>query len=102
MSRFSVVFSDEAQDQLAQVWLDAGPERNAVTVASHAIEQALASDPLGCGEPEHEGLRKLDMPPLHVLYVVEEDARVVRVVLVRRTPPPLPNPQANGPVSKPS
>jgi len=46
MSRFMVVYSKVAEDQLAQAWLDAGPERNAVTTAANAMETMLASDPL--------------------------------------------------------
>src|SRR5438477_9233746 len=101
MSRFMVVYSKVAEDQLAQAWLDAGPERNAVTTAANAMETMLASDPLGCGEPEHEGLRKLEIPPLRVLYAVEQDDLRVRVVLVRLLPPPPSPSQTDGVVPSP-
>ncbi len=99
MARFMVVYDEGVEDQLTDAWLDAapGPDRDAITAASHQIDSMLANDPLSCGEPEHEGLRRLDVPPLHVLYIVEEADRRVRVVLVRPAASPPPNATSNGP-----
>lgn len=41
MTRYTVVWVKSAQDELADLWLDA-PDRNAIRVAVHAIDQELA------------------------------------------------------------
>jgi plasmid stabilization system protein ParE len=94
MIRFTVVWSEPANDRLAILWMSA-PDRNAVTAAANAIDAALASDPLRQGEPLHEGLRSFHVPPLHVLFTVEEPDRLVRVVSVRSNQE-APGTQVNG------
>jgi len=61
MIRFTVVWSDPAQNRLTTIWINA-PDRNAVTVATSAIDAALAIDPADKGMPVHEGLRTLLSP----------------------------------------
>ena len=82
MTRFTVVWSEPAQNRLATIWIGA-PDRNAVTAAANAIDAALASDPADKGTPVHEGLRAITIPPLHVLFSVDEPDRLVRIVSVR-------------------
>jgi hypothetical protein len=94
MSRFTVVWSEAAQDHLAQSWIDAS-DRNAVAQAGNAIDRELAVDPQNKGTEVSEGLRGLDVPPLRALFVVEEQDQLVRVVMVRLFQPP--SPPANGP-----
>jgi plasmid stabilization system protein ParE len=84
MSRYTVVWSKEASDQLTMIWLDA-EERPAVTAAANAIDAQLTNDPQTKGTDLSEGLRVLEVPPLHVLFAVTEPDRLVRVVLVRRS-----------------
>jgi hypothetical protein len=48
MIRFTVVWSEPANDRLAILWMNA-PDRNAVTAAANTIDAALASDPLRNG-----------------------------------------------------
>lgn len=43
-----VHWTDVALDELAAVWA-AAADRNAVTTASHRLEQEIAADPYGCG-----------------------------------------------------
>ncbi len=78
MSRFTVVWLRSANDQLAQIWLDAS-DRSAVSSAADRIDQTLATDPMGKGEEVHEGLRRLVVAPLQVLYAVRESDRIVEV-----------------------
>lgn len=92
--RYTVVWSDPALAQLADLWTNA-PDRQAVTEAANAIDRELARDPAAKGSPAQEGFRTLDIPPLHSLYAVDEPDRIVRVVLVRRLSP-LGGPQTNG------
>jgi hypothetical protein len=95
MTRYTVVWSPQAEGRLAQLWTDAA-NRQAVSDAANAIDAQLAVDPLTKGNPLKEGLRTLDIPPLRVLFEVHELDRLVRVVLVRidaRLSPPLANGQ---------
>ena len=43
MTRYTVVWVQSAQDELADLWLNA-PDRNAVTTAAHAIDQELGEE----------------------------------------------------------
>jgi hypothetical protein len=43
MTRYTVVWHDDALNQLAQVWLDAG-DRTAITEAAHVIDIELLVD----------------------------------------------------------
>ena len=97
MIRFTLIWSNEAQDQLAQIWLDA-PDRKSINDAANRIDALLQYDPHTKGEPVTEGLRSLDAPPLRVLYSVAESDRLVQVVLVRHTSPSTPSVDGNGQV----
>lgn len=68
--RFTVVWSEFAQDQLAVVWLLA-TDRNAVARAQHDIDQALRVDPRLQGIPFF-GARALVIPPLRVRFAVND------------------------------
>ena len=83
MSRFTVVWLKSANDQLAQIWLDAS-DRDEVSSAADRIEQVLASDPTGWGEEVHEGLRRLVVARLQVLYAIREPDRIVEVGRIKR------------------
>jgi plasmid stabilization system protein ParE len=100
MSRFTVIWTDGALNELTQIWLDAGPGpgREAVTAASNAVDEYLAVDPQTRGRPTEEGLRELDIPPLSVLFTVSEEDRTARVVIVRPLTTLPPHPQPNGEV----
>jgi hypothetical protein len=64
--RFTVIWSQLAQDQLAVLWLNA-TDRNAVTTAQHQIDQLLVIDPVTQGIPFF-GNRLLLLSPLHVAF----------------------------------
>ena len=83
MTRYTVVWVQSAQAELADLWLSA-PDRNATTAAAHAIDQELAVDASAAGAELREGLRALFAPPLRVLFTVREDDRIVEVLRVRR------------------
>jgi hypothetical protein len=103
MTRYTVVWLDVATDQLAQLWIDA-EDRKAIEEAGNAIDRELANDPEGKGKALSEGLRSLDLPPLHVVFTVETPDRRVKVLRVRRFIP-FPPSSGNGqppPATSPS
>jgi plasmid stabilization system protein ParE len=82
MTRYTVVWVRSAQDDLANLWLNA-PDRNAVTTATHAIDQALGENAPSKGSDLREGLRSLFVPPLRAIFTVREDDRIAEVLRVR-------------------
>ena len=85
MTRYTLTWLEDVQNQLAQLWIDA-PDKQAVTNAVNEIDRELAIDADRKGEPVAEGLRTLYAPPVHVLFSVREEDRIVEVVRVRRDP----------------
>jgi hypothetical protein len=83
MSRYTVVWLESAQDELAELWTIAR-DRNAVTAAAHIIDVELSHDAATKGVEVSEGLRALSAPPLRILFTVDEGDRLVEVVRVRR------------------
>jgi hypothetical protein len=83
MTRYTVVWLESAEDELADLWIRA-QDRNAVTTAAHAIDVELAEDAATKGGEVSEGLRAFLAPPLRILFAVDEGDRLVEVVRVRR------------------
>jgi plasmid stabilization system protein ParE len=82
MTRYTVVWVDSAQDELAEIWIRT-QDRNAVTAATSAIDQHLAVDAGAKGTELSEGLHAFHAAPLRVLFAVREDDRIVEVLRVR-------------------
>jgi plasmid stabilization system protein ParE len=76
--RYLVQWSKVAEGELTAAWNAAG-DRNAVALASHTLDAALASDPLHFGKPRESSVSRVGfLHPLGVeFYVVEDDERVV-------------------------
>ncbi len=72
-----VIWSRYAQDQLAELWLNA-TDRNAVTAAQHQIDQLLLVDPDQQGIPFF-GNRLLLVAPLHVAFSINWLDMIVEV-----------------------
>jgi hypothetical protein len=85
MSLYTVDWTSVAEDQLADIWVQA-PDRRAVTAAEATVQNILSRDPLGHGTDVSEDLRKLTVPPLTVYYDVMQTQRVVEVQTVAFTP----------------
>lgn len=82
MNPFTVRWTKAALDQLAEIWL-AHSDREAVSRASHFIEQQLASNASNAGAELHEGLRVIKVAPLRAIYLVEErTVEIARVTLI--------------------
>jgi plasmid stabilization system protein ParE len=77
--KYRVRWAKAARAQLTTVWLNAA-DRNAVTSASHRIDQILARNPHSAGESRDRGRRLLIVPPLMVVYRVIDAKHTVRVV----------------------
>lgn len=83
MIRYTVVWHDDAQNLLAEAWLNS-LDRIAVTAATHAMDIQLASDPESKGVPVEGGLRELIVAPLRVWFSVSEPDRLVKIVHVEK------------------
>jgi hypothetical protein len=86
MTRFTVVWSDEAVQELATAWLTA-LDRDSVTRAAADIETKLRTDPERNGLPLSEGLHKIVCPALAALFSISEPDRGVRVEKVKLLAP---------------
>jgi hypothetical protein len=77
-----------ARDELTNLWLQADSvSRQAITAASHRIDQTLRADPHNAGELRSGGRRVLFQTPLAVTFRIEPDGTtvsVLRVWLLRR------------------
>jgi hypothetical protein len=56
--------------------------RNAIQSASDLIDRELANDAETKGDEVSEGLRKLHVPPLKVVFTVRDEDRIVEVLSV--------------------
>lgn len=81
MTRYTVVWHSDAQDQLANCWMKAA-DRSSVAQAADAVDAILAWDAPTKGTAVEGDLRELIMPPLQLLFGVSEPDRLVRVVNV--------------------
>jgi mRNA-degrading endonuclease RelE of RelBE toxin-antitoxin system len=81
---YTVVWTPSALNQLADLWNQAS-DRQAVTDAADGIDRELRVDAHLRGAP-YDHRRYLHISPLVVLYRVDPDDRMVRVIQVRRLP----------------
>jgi hypothetical protein len=79
MTRYTVVWHQEALEELTELWMGAS-DRTAVTLAASAIDRHLAIDATEKGIAAPDDLRQLTIPPLRVLFVVSELDRIARVL----------------------
>jgi plasmid stabilization system protein ParE len=74
--RYTVIWTPEARDSLAEIWL-AFEDRDAVASAANALDRALAAKGKSAGEHLLEGLYRTAENPLVVYYSVSDpDARI--------------------------
>lgn len=82
MTCYTVVWLNEAIDELGEVWIAAG-DRKAVTAASAKIDIELANDAATKGRPLSEGLLVFDSPPLRAVYWINDVDLKVEILRVR-------------------
>jgi plasmid stabilization system protein ParE len=81
---FRVRRERRALDELTRLSTQAdSATRQAVTSASHAIDQRLRQNPQQEGESRPRGRRIAFMPPLAVVFRVERDGQTVSVLQIR-------------------
>ncbi len=83
MIRYTVVWHDDVQNELAQVWIDA-TNRDAVTQAARFIDIHLSRDAASKGTSIADNLRVLVVPPLRAFFAVSEPDRLVKVLYVAK------------------
>jgi hypothetical protein len=84
MTRFTVIWDTQAEDELAEIWIQSGV-RKSVTDAADEINVMLRFDPQSKGRNLAEGLRALDVGPLQAIFTVSLPDRIAQVVLVKLT-----------------
>jgi hypothetical protein len=84
VTRYTVVWHQEALDELARLWLDA-ESRDPITLAASAIDRHLSTEAPEKGTAIPDNLRQLTIPPLRVLFAVSEDDRMVRILEVAKS-----------------
>ncbi|MCI0378819.1 MAG: type II toxin-antitoxin system RelE/ParE family toxin [Gemmataceae bacterium] len=78
---YQVVWSDEALDNLAAIWMQAA-DRSAVNASQNKIDELLRRDPWNNGSAVREGLFALDVPPLRGVYEISDADLRVSVVAI--------------------
>lgn len=84
MSRFTVVWLEEAVDDLADCWLNAA-DRMAVSNVANTIGRLLAKQPARRAVLLTENLMKVDLPPLRVYFCLHADdcrVEITNIVLI--------------------
>lgn len=86
MNDFEVTLLQSAEDDLADIWLNAS-DRAAVSRVRATADQVLRRDPLGNGVLVAEELYRLTVAPLVYYYAVDAAQRRVEVSTVREVRP---------------
>jgi hypothetical protein len=84
--KYTVVWIPTADDELATLWMKS-KDREVVTSSANEIDRRLRLNPHQQGECRSQGRRILLVPPLGVVYRVNDDDRLVRVLHVWRFQP---------------
>jgi hypothetical protein len=77
--RYTVAWHDDAQNQLAEIWMNA-TDRQSVALAANAIDRHLTDDAATKGIAVEGDLRQVIVPPLRLLFAVSEPDRMVRIL----------------------
>lgn len=84
-----VVWSERAVDDLAEAWASAdSSQRQALTRASHIVDQILRDDPFGSSESREGDARVMFEAPLGLSFKVDQDTGRVLVGHVWYYAPP--------------
>ena len=67
-----------AEAQLALMWIDIA-DRNALTVAANTLDRQLRKAPSQVGIATSRGKRIVCEPPLGVVFIVDEQRRLVKI-----------------------
>jgi len=79
--KFTVVWQQEAEDELARLWL-AASERQLLSDAANRIDRELQHEPARLGKKRPDGSYELELFPLKIRFdVLPDDCRVVVLVV---------------------
>ena len=81
--KFTVEWSRRALDAIAKLWLDHSDQRSAITQAIATIDQLLQFAPENQGESRDDDRRILFVPPLVVIFRVDIDRQLARILDAR-------------------
>ena len=84
MTRFTVVWSQSALDELAALWMQAG-DRNSLSEAVADVDVLLSREPARRGHPLHEGILAMSYGNLRFLSTIREQDLLVDVLVGTRT-----------------
>ncbi|MEX0724927.1 MAG: hypothetical protein WD065_01575 [Planctomycetaceae bacterium] len=84
MTKYTVVWLRDAEDELGRIWMDAA-NRRAVASAANLIDDELRTDPDLVGAHVKGTFRTLEYSPLEIIFDVRTEDRLVRVLWVRQT-----------------
>lgn len=79
--RYSVVWSPEAEGELADIWNDVA-DRKSIANTANVLDRELARAPADLGESRPSGLRIAHYLPLGIRFAISEEDRLVRVLAV--------------------
>ena len=79
--RYTVVWNQDVQDELGQLWIDSGNKKG-IAQAADRIDWELMNSPADKGEPFGDRFHIIEVP-LQIIYQVSEDDRLVTVLQVR-------------------
>ena len=83
MKKFTVIWSQEALDEITVTWVAAESElRKAILDAWHKVDEILADDPANVGESRESDRRIFFEYPLSVVFKVEMGTATVRLLQV--------------------
>ena len=83
MTRHTVIWVPSAENELGEIWLVA-TDQEEVANAANTIDRVLRDQAASAGEEVAEDWRRLDCPPLRVLFEVLAEDLVVRILKVKR------------------
>lgn len=81
--RYTVVWSAQAERDLAQVWLEA-EQRDSITRAASEIEAKLSNNAANVGESREPDQRIVIAEPLGAVFEVLREDRIARVLFLWR------------------
>jgi hypothetical protein len=81
--KYTVIWSREAEDDLAELWLDAD-KRAEITTASQLVDSELREDAHLLGERRYGRFRVLYSDPIAVDFEIRVEDRIARVLAVWR------------------
>lgn len=81
MSRYTVVWRQRANNQLAELWLDAN-DRPSITTDAHEIDRRLAEQASEWGNEIIPNLRWMEVANLRAYFTISEMDRRVEVLAV--------------------